>query len=112
VDHVPSHLATSWQRGNVGGCRSSQILIDAQFVARFRGHRKPIQGHKFSLGALKDDLFMGVTIVGRYVSRMHSDKMTLEATRLATDSTRNACSLLHGIVARAIFALRHARLGT
>jgi hypothetical protein len=38
--------------------------------------------------------------------------MTLEVTRLCTDSTRNACSFLYGAAARAAFALGFRRIGT
>jgi hypothetical protein len=38
-------------------------------------------GHKFSLGAAKDGQVVGVVIVGRPVSRVRDDGLTLEVTR-------------------------------
>ena len=82
------------------------------FVARFHRHHKPVVGHKFSIGAVKDDEIVGVVIVGRPVSRHRDDGLTLEVTRLCTDGARNACSFLYGAAARAAFALGYHRIGT
>ena len=82
------------------------------FVARHHRHHKPVVGHKFSIGAERDGRLVGVVIVGRPVSRMRDDGKTLEVTRLCTDGTRNACSLLYGAAAKAAFALGYDRLGT
>lgn len=91
----------------------SLSLEDANdFVAALHRHHRPVQGHKFSLGALLGDKIVGVAIVGRPVSRMRDDGETLEVTRLCTDGTRNACSFLYGAAARAAFALGYKRLGT
>ncbi len=83
-----------------------------EFVASFHRHHRPVVGHKFSLGATKDDELVGVAIVGRPVSRHRDDTWTLEVTRLCTDGTRNACSFLYGAAARATFALGYNKLGT
>lgn len=82
------------------------------FVARHHRHHKPVVGHKFSIGAVKADEIVGVVIVGRPVSRIRDDGLTLEVTRLCTDGTRNACSFLYGAAARAAFALGYQRIGT
>ena len=82
------------------------------FVAKHHRHHKPVVGHKFSIGAVKNDELVGVVIVGRPVSRMRDDGETLEVTRLCTDGGRNACSFLYGTAARATFALGYSRLGT
>lgn len=66
----------------------------------------------FSLGAAQGEHVVGVAIIGRPVSRMRDDGMTLEITRLCTDGTRNACSFLAGAAARAAFALGYRRIGT
>lgn len=58
-----------------------------------------------------DDL-VGVVIVGRPVSRVRDDGMTLEVTRLCTTGASNACSFLYGAAARAAFALGYRRIGT
>lgn len=82
------------------------------FVAQHHRHHVPVVGHKFSFGAAKDGSVVGVAIVGRPVSRMRDDGLTLEVTRLCTDGTRNACSFLYGAAARAAFALGYKRIGT
>jgi hypothetical protein len=82
------------------------------FVEQRHRHHLPVIGHKFSIGAVFDDKLVGVVIVGRPVSRMRDDGLTLEVTRLCTDGSRNACSFLYGAAARAAFALGYRRIGT
>lgn len=82
------------------------------FVARHHRHHGAVVSHKFSLGAANGDEIVGVAIVGRPVSRIRDDGLTLEVTRLCTDGTRNACSFLYGAAARAAFALGYKRIGT
>jgi hypothetical protein len=81
-------------------------------VALHHRHHQPVVGHKFSLGAVKNDKIVGVVIIGRPVSRIRDDGLTLEITRLCTDGTRNACSFLYGAAAKAAFALGYQRIGT
>lgn len=88
-------------------------LADANaFVSEYHRHHKPVQGHKFSIAALKAGRVVGVVIVGRPVSRRRDDGATLEVTRMCTDGTRNACSFLYGAATKAAFALGYQRLGT
>ncbi len=54
----------------------------------------------------------GVGIAGRPVSRMLQDGYTAEVTRLCTDGTRNACSMLYRALWRALRALGYLRLVT
>lgn len=82
------------------------------FIAAHHRHHKPVVGHKFTLGAVKDERIVGVAIVGRPVSRHRDDGQTLEVTRLCTDGTPNACSFLYGAAAKAAFALGYSRIGT
>lgn len=82
------------------------------FVEQHHRHHKPVVGHLFSLGAALGDDIVGVVIVGRPVSRFRDDGLTAEVTRLCTDGTRNACSFLYGVAARASFALGFKRIGT
>lgn len=49
---------------------------------------------------------------GRPVSRMLDDGLTLEVTRVASDGTPNACSMLYGACRRATFALGYKKLVT
>lgn len=82
------------------------------FVDQHHRHHKPVVGHLFSLGAVKDESIVGVVIVGRPVSRLRDDGETAEVTRLCTDGTKDACSFLYGAAARAAFALGFKRIGT
>lgn len=83
-----------------------------KFVSAHHRHHGPVAGHKFSLAATLGGEIVGVAIVGRPVSRLLDDGLTLEVSRLCTDGTRNACSFLYGAAARAAFALGYRRIGT
>ena len=89
-----------------------QLAEANAFVERLHRHHRPVIGHLFSLGAVLDDVLVGVSIVGRPVSRMRDDGVTAEVTRLCTDGTKNSCSFLYGASARAAFALGFAKIGT
>jgi len=84
------------------------------FVAVLHRHHKPVVGHRFSLGVVDDDgLLHGVCIVGRPVARMAGKPRDVaEVTRLATDGTENACSILYGAAARACRAMGFRRIQT
>jgi hypothetical protein len=82
------------------------------FVERHHRHHKPVRGHKFSIAAVFSGNTVGVAIVGRPVSRIRDDGLTLELIRLCVDGTRNACSFLIGKAAKATFALGFVRIGT
>jgi hypothetical protein len=83
-----------------------------EFVRQYHRHHKPVPGHKFSLAVVDGERICGVAIVGRPVSRMVDDGLTLEVNRVATDGTPNACSALYGAARRATFALGYKRLIT
>lgn len=89
-------------------------LADARsFVADHHRHNGPPRGHKFSIGVAAGDTLVGVAIVGRPVSRViQAEGGTLEVTRVCTDGTDNACSMLYGACRRAAFALGYDRLIT
>lgn len=70
------------------------------FVEELHRHHSKAQGHKFSIGVMDGDKLVGVCIVGRPVSRYLDDGNTLEVTRLCTDGTYNACSILYSRAAR------------
>jgi len=83
------------------------------FVEDWHRHNKPPQGWKFGVGAAVGDvLLVGVASVGRTVAPGFKDGMTLEVTRVATDGTRNANSLLYGATWRAAKAMGYRRLIT
>ncbi len=89
-------------------------LADANtFVAQYHRHHEPVIGHKFSIGAADEDgQLRGAAIVGRPVSRVRDDGLTLEVTRLVTDGCQNACSALYAAAWRAAKAMGYIRLGT
>jgi hypothetical protein len=64
--------------------------------------------HDVPVGALwwhgahdEDGKLAGVAVVGRPVSRMLDDGLTMEVTRLCTDGAFNACSILYAAARRA-----------
>lgn len=81
------------------------------FVTQHHRHHKPVVGHKFSVGVANGQL-RGVCIVGRPVARHFDDGETLEVTRVATDGTGNANSMLYGAASRVAFGLGYRRLIT
>jgi hypothetical protein len=82
------------------------------FVARHHRHHHPTPVAKFSIAATDGDKVVGVVIVGLPKARLAMDGWTLEVTRLASDGTRNACSLLYGAARKAAFALGYKRIIT
>jgi len=69
-----------------------------EFVFNFHRHNKPTQGGKFAIGALYNDVVVGVAIVGRPVSAILDNGYTAEVTRLCVndDAPKNSCSFLYG----------------
>lgn len=96
------------------GLRLSPITLTEanEFVEDHHRHSVPTIGHRFSLAAAKGDTVVGVAIVGRPIARGLDDGWTLEALRVCTDGTRNACSFLYGAAWRATRALGYRRLVT
>lgn len=83
------------------------------FVLANHRHHKPVVGHKFSVQVADNfGTTRGVAIVGRPVSRMADDGLTLEVNRCCTDGTANACSMLYRACWRAAQALGFKRLIT
>lgn len=82
------------------------------FIGQLHRHHKPVQGHRFSIGAEKAGKLVGVAVVGRPVARMTDQKNVAEVTRLATDGTKNACSFLYAQAARAAQALAFSKIQT
>jgi hypothetical protein len=82
------------------------------FVGRVHRHHRPPQGGLFAVGCSVGDRVVGVAIIGRPVARHAADGWTAEVTRVATDGTRNACSMLYGAAWRACRALGYRRLIT
>ena len=88
-------------------------LRDAnKYISENHRHHKPVQGHKFSISCVNQEQIVGVVIVGRPVSRNFDDGLTAEVTRLCTDGTKNACSMLYGAAWRASKAMGYKRIVT
>lgn len=90
-------------------------LAEAQkFVRIHHRHHGPSLGGLFAVAVAKDEELpiCGVAMIGRPVARMLQDGFTAEVTRLCTDGTRNACSMLYGAAWRAARALGYRRLVT
>jgi hypothetical protein len=66
-----------------------------------RHHDVPVGGLWWHGAQTTDGLLAGVAVVGRPVARALDDGLTCEVTRLCTDGTQNACSLLYGATKRA-----------
>lgn len=83
-----------------------------EFINKHHRHHKAPVGHKFSIGLEHDDKIVGVATIGRPVARRIDDGLTLEVNRLATDGTKNACSMLYAAAWRAAKAMGYKRLVT
>jgi hypothetical protein len=84
------------------------------FVTSIHRHHRAPQGGLFAVGCSVGDepTMRGVAIVGNPVARMLDDGWTAEVTRLATDGTKNACSILYAAAWRACRALGWRKLIT
>lgn len=100
-----------------------------EFVRRLHRHSRPVVGHKFAVAVaarhpigdtrpggagygMHMDCIVGVAIVGRPVAPRLDDGKACEITRLCTDGTPNACSMLYGAARRAARAMGHAPIYT
>lgn len=82
------------------------------YISEHHRHHNPPPGGLFAVGVKAGGAIVGVAIVGRPVARMLDDGSTCEVTRLCTDGTPNACSMLYGACRRAAKALGYTRIIT
>jgi hypothetical protein len=84
------------------------------FINVLHRHHQPVIGHRFSIGCVDDaGVLHGVAVIGRPVARLAgSPRDVAEVTRLATDGTYNACSILYAAAARAAKAMGFQRIQT
>lgn len=82
------------------------------FIALHHRHHKRVVGHRFSVGVKQPEGLCGVAIVGRPGARMVDLSRCVEVTRLCTNGTKNACSMLYSACARAAAALGYERIQT
>lgn len=81
-------------------------------IAAWHRHHRPPPGYRYAVGAAAGDRLVGVATAGRPVARHLDDGLTVEVTRVATDGTANACSLLYAACWRAARALGCSRAVT
>jgi hypothetical protein len=80
------------------------------YVQQMHRHHGPTRGHKFSVSVVDETgAVRGVAIAGRPVARALDNGVTIEITRVATDESRNACSMLYGACWRAAKAMGYRR---
>lgn len=96
--------------------RLSLIPISISSAIKFsrerHRHHSKCQGGLFAVACGFDGKVSAVAIVGRPVSRMIDDGFTCEVTRLCSDGTDNACSMLYGASWRAAKSLGYKRIVT
>ena len=83
-----------------------------ELIERLHRHHKRVVGHRFSIGAQNGNGLIGAVVVGRPVARMTDQNNVAEVTRLVTDGTPHACSMLYAAAARAADAMGYQRIQT
>lgn len=85
-----------------------------EMIDTLHRHHKPVVGHRFSIGVedTKRGAVVGVAVVGRPVGRMIDQYRVAEVTRLVTDGSKNACSILYAAAARAAEAMGYDYIQT
>ena len=87
--------------------------VAQECVTRWHRHNAAPRGDLFRVGAATDDgTLVAVAIAGRPVARAYDDGRTVEITRVSSDGTRNATSMLYGALTRAAWALGYSRVIT
>lgn len=72
----------------------------AHVKAHHRHHQPPPGGLWWQAVQNDDGVLVGVAVSGRPVSKALDDGLTVEVTRMCTDGTPNACSMLYGAARR------------
>jgi hypothetical protein len=82
------------------------------FVRQYHRHHGEPVGLILQIACAEGEKVVGVAIVGRPVARMLDDGWTVEITRLCTDGTKNACSILYAACWQAVRAMGYRKLIT
>lgn len=82
----------------------------AEHIRRHHRHHKPPKSWLFGCAVNDGEKVVGVVVVARPVARHYDDGWTAEVTRLCTDGTKNAGSMLLGAAKRASMALGYRKL--
>lgn len=90
------------------------LPVANRFIEHAHRHHGPLPGGFawWAVGAVSDEILVGVALAGRPTNRNNDDGQTVEVQRVATDGTPNACSALYGACARAAKALGARRILT
>ena len=88
------------------------LKVANEIVEMLHRHHRPIQTHKFSLVAVKDGIYVGCLIAQRPASPQTNQKHVIEVARLATNGTKNACSILYSAAARTAKAMGYSSIQT
>lgn len=84
--------------------------VGDEFIRLHHRHHNVPVGALWRHGAHDEDgVLVGVAVVGRPVARALDDGLTMEVTRLATDTHPNACSMLYAAARRAAVAKGYRR---
>ena len=83
-----------------------------RFVEENHRHTLAPPGGLFAIGLSIGEATVGCAIIGRPVARRLADGVTCEVTRLCTDGTPMACSMLYSAAARAAKAMGYKRIVT
>jgi len=95
--------------GAMNRLRIAAITVEQanRYIAQWHRHNKPRLA-KFAISVVDGTgTVRGVALVGRPVAPALDDGMAAEILRVATDGTRNACSMLYGAARRAARAMGH-----
>src|SRR3989304_4009678 len=105
---TPGNWRRSWRGRKVNNGETMLRIVPLELkeanalVKKWHRHHQPVIGHRFSIGAYDTNAarLVGAAIVGRPVARHINWRVVVEITRLVTDGTPNACSLLYAAGAR------------
>ena len=75
--------------------RPISIAKANEYVMQFHRHHGKKVGCRFAIAVYEGGALHGVAICSNPVARMADDGLTLEVSRLCTDGTYNACSMLY-----------------
>lgn len=90
----------------------SRPEANAAILAWHRHHR-PVHAHKFAIGVVDaSGKLVGAAIAANPVSSSTDRRQVCEVVRVATDGTKNACSILYAACARAAAAMGYLRIQT
>ena len=88
------------------------LKATAEYIRIHHRHHPPPHFHKFSIGVMEGEDLLGVCVVNKPTARALDDGFTAEVTRLATNGTPTACSMLYGAAWRAAKGMGYTRIYT